>query len=64
MKYKFMKTLSGLLFVGADQTPQDFTTPFVYKYSILGKCVLSLNKNERFGKVFKERMKVLKKMFF
>jgi hypothetical protein len=44
MKYKFMKTLSGLLFVGADQTPQDFTTPFVYKYSILGKCVLSLNK--------------------
>lgn len=44
MKYKFMKTLSGLLFVGADQAPQDFTTPFVYRYSILGKCVLSLNK--------------------
>ena len=45
-----IKTLSGLLFAGAE--------------SIRDNCVLSLNKNERFGKVFKERMKVLKKMFF
>jgi len=27
MKCKYMKTLSGLLFAGADQAPQDFTTP-------------------------------------
>lgn len=44
---KFMKTLSGLLLVGADRASQDFTTPLMLIYSIHGNCVLILNKLER-----------------
>lgn len=35
---KYMETLAGLLFAGADQAPQDFTTPLfmdiVYKRDV------------------------------
>ena len=43
-----MKTLSGLFFAGADQAPQDFTTPLFMYYSINGNYVFNLNKNGKF----------------
>lgn len=52
------------MFAGADQAPQDLTTPLLIGKSIRDNCVFNLNKDERFGKVFKENMKVLEKNVF
>ena len=49
-----IKTLSGLLFAGADQAPQDFTTPLLIERSIRDNCVFNLKKIQRIGEVFKE----------
>lgn len=59
-----MKTLSGLLLVGADQAPQNLTTPLLIETSIRDNCVFILNKHERIREVFKERMKSLEKNVF